>query len=61
MLRRIVDGLLLGCGDAVIGINPALDSRSGAATCCASSTICASGSDIPTQSCVLAHVTTTLR
>ena len=57
---QIVDGLMLGAGDAVIGINPATDSLEatlrlldlldGVRERCA----------IPTQSCVLAHVTTTM-
>src|SRR5262249_34583821 len=49
----ILDGLLLGAGDAVIGINPATDSPERARTLLAKL-------DIPTQTCVLAHVTTTL-
>ena len=54
----ILDGLLYGCGDAVIGINPASDSLADAAASCSSSTESAQRYDIPTQSCVLAHVTT---
>ena len=35
----IIDGLLYGCGDAVIGINPASDSRARASPiCCSCST-----------------------
>ncbi|MCX7075285.1 MAG: ethanolamine ammonia-lyase subunit EutB [Methylococcales bacterium] len=47
-----LDGLLYGCGDAVIGINPA-------SLHLLSDVI--ERYDIPTQSCVLAHVTTTLK
>jgi ethanolamine ammonia-lyase large subunit len=57
----ILDGLLLGCGDAVIGINPATDQVS---TTCALLELMdrlISHYEIPTQSCVLAHVTTQLR
>jgi ethanolamine ammonia-lyase large subunit len=56
----ILDGLLLGAGDAVIGINPATDSPERAhALLCMLEEIRLK-LDIPTQSCVLAHVTTTL-
>jgi ethanolamine ammonia-lyase large subunit len=56
----ILDGLLLGAGDAVIGINPATDSpeRAHALTCMLDEII--ARLEIPTQGCVLAHVTTTL-
>ena len=57
--RSIFDGLLLGAGDAVIGINPATDSPQSAQTLLTCSRS-ARKLDIPTQSCVLAHVTTTL-
>jgi ethanolamine ammonia-lyase large subunit len=56
----ILDGLLLGAGDAVIGINPATDSPERAhALLCMLEEIRLK-LDIPTQACVLAHVTTTL-
>ena len=56
----ILDGLLLGSGDAVIGINPATDSpdRTHALLCLLDDA--RTRLAIPTQSCVLAHVTTTL-
>src|SRR5450631_3399239 len=56
----ILDGLLLGSGDAVIGINPATDSpeRTHALLCMLDDIRIKL--DIPTQSCILAHVTTTL-
>ncbi len=56
----ILDGLLLGAGDAVIGINPASDSpeRTHALLCLLEDA--RTRLAIPTQSCVLAHVTTTL-
>jgi ethanolamine ammonia-lyase large subunit len=56
----ILDGLLLGAGDAVIGINPATDSPERAHTLLALLDDIRCRLDIPTQSCVLAHVTTTL-
>ncbi|MFD1861259.1 ethanolamine ammonia-lyase subunit EutB [Aeromicrobium camelliae] len=56
----ILDGLLLGAGDAVIGINPASDSpRATADLLCLVDEI-RQRYEIPTQSCVLAHVTTTI-
>jgi ethanolamine ammonia-lyase large subunit len=56
----ILDGLLLGAGDAVIGINPATDSPERAHTLLCMLDEIRIKLDIPTQSCVLAHVTTTL-
>ena len=56
----IFDGLLLGAGDAVIGINPATDSPQSAQTLLAMLDELRVKLDMPTQSCVLAHVTTTL-
>ncbi|MFT3828219.1 MAG: ethanolamine ammonia-lyase subunit EutB [Opitutaceae bacterium] len=56
----IVDGLLYGCGDAVIGINPATDSVPAVETLLRLLDELISRYAIPTQSCVLAHVTTQL-
>jgi ethanolamine ammonia-lyase large subunit len=56
----ILDGLLLGAGDAVIGINPATDSPERAHALLSMLDDIRGKLDIPTQSCVLAHVTTTL-
>ncbi len=58
----ILDGLLLGSGDAVIGINPATDSVAAIwRRCCDCWTTLIAGYEIPTQACVLTHVTTTMR
>jgi ethanolamine ammonia-lyase large subunit len=57
----ILDGLLHGCGDAVIGINPATDSPARTVALLELVDAVISRYEIPTQSCVLAHVTTTLR
>ena len=57
----IVDGLLYGCGDAVIGINPATDNL---AQVIHSSHLLAGIIEayaIPTQSCILTHVSTTMQ
>jgi ethanolamine ammonia-lyase large subunit len=56
----ILDGLLLGAGDAVIGINPATDSPERAHRLLSMLDDIRIKLDIPTQACVLAHVTTTL-
>ena len=56
----ILDGLLLGSGDAVIGINPATDSPERTHALLSMLDGIRTKLDIPTQSCVLAHVTTTL-
>ncbi len=55
-----LDGLLLGCGDAVIGINPATDSPQITASLLHLVDEIRQRYEIPTQSCVLSHVTTTL-
>jgi ethanolamine ammonia-lyase large subunit len=54
----IVDGLSLGSGDAVIGINPAVDNVSSVMTLLRLVDHVREKFEIPTQSCVLAHVTT---
>ena len=53
----MIDGLLYGAGDAVIGINPATDSLPALMNlyCLVDEVI--SQYDIPTQSCILTHVT----
>ena len=56
----ILDGLLLGAGDAVIGINPATDSPERAHALLSMLEEMRIKLEIPTQSCVLAHVTTML-
>jgi len=56
----VLDGLLMGAGDAVIGINPARDDLETTATLLHLLDDIRLAYAIPTQSCVLAHVTTTL-
>jgi len=56
----VLDGLMLGAGDAVIGVNPATDSPPRAHLLLSMLDEIRSKLDIPTQACVLAHVTTTL-
>jgi ethanolamine ammonia-lyase large subunit len=56
----IIDGLLLGSGDAVIGINPAADNVASTRTLLQIIDSVRERYAIPTQSCVLAHITTQL-
>jgi ethanolamine ammonia-lyase large subunit len=56
----IFDGLLYGSGDAVIGINPATDSPRAVIALLEMLDELRERYAIPTQSCILAHVTTTL-
>ncbi|GGH20187.1 ethanolamine ammonia-lyase subunit EutB [Mucilaginibacter phyllosphaerae] len=56
----LIEGLLYGSGDAVIGINPATDSPSAVYKILTLIDNLRQQFDIPTQSCVLSHVTTTL-
>ncbi|RJE79113.1 ethanolamine ammonia-lyase subunit EutB [Paracoccus sp. JM45] len=53
----IVDGLIFGNGDAVIGINPASDSLPAATSLLHMLDDVIARYNIPTQSCVLTHVT----
>ncbi|PPE75043.1 ethanolamine ammonia lyase large subunit [Solimonas fluminis] len=57
----ILDGLLFGMGDAVIGINPASDSVPDTIRLLQMLDELRLRYDIPMQSCVLAHVTNSLR
>jgi ethanolamine ammonia-lyase large subunit len=54
----MIDGLLLGSGDAVIGINPASDNVSSVKTLLELIDHVRQKYAIPVQSCVLAHVST---
>ncbi len=57
----IVDGLLYGSGDAVIGINPATDNVATVTALLQMLDAMRTRWAVPAQSCVLAHVTTTLK
>lgn len=57
----ILDGLLYGCGDATIGINPAGDNLDAIVSMLRLVDDLRLRFDVPTQSCVLTHVTNTLR
>ncbi len=56
----ILDGLLLGSGDAVIGINPAGDNATTTTKLLRLIDTLRTRFNIPIQSCVLAHITTQL-
>ena len=57
----IIDGLLNGAGDAVIGVNPASDNLRETSRILLLLDKVRQKFDIPTQTCVLGHVTTTLK
>ncbi|MEX0677625.1 MAG: ethanolamine ammonia-lyase subunit EutB [Pirellulales bacterium] len=60
ILLSAVDGLLYGCGDAVIGVNPAIESVDTVCGILRSLDRLISLTGAPTQHCCLAHVTTQL-
>jgi ethanolamine ammonia-lyase large subunit len=57
----VLDGLLYGSGDAVIGVNPALDNVDHVVRLLEMLDAVIRRYAVPTQSCVLTHVTTTLQ
>ncbi|MCB2410547.1 ethanolamine ammonia-lyase subunit EutB [Hymenobacter lucidus] len=57
----LVDGLLYGSGDAVLGINPATDNPRVVRHLLEMLDTVREQYQIPTQTCVLSHITTTLR
>lgn len=61
ILASTFDGLMLGCGDAVIGVNPAKDDVGNTVKILKALDLLIHDYQIPTQSCVLAHVTTQLK
>ena len=56
----ILDGLMYGCGDAVIGINPASDSLAAVDGLLRLTDDLVRRFEIPTQTCVLTHVTSAI-
>jgi ethanolamine ammonia-lyase large subunit len=60
ILLAAVDGLLYGCGDAVIGVNPATESVETVETILRGLDRLIETCRVPTQACCLAHVTTQL-
>ena len=57
----VLDGLMYGAGDAVIGVNPASDSLQALGELTRLLDEVVQRFEIPTQTCVLTHVTNTLR
>ena len=55
-----IDGLLMGTGDAVIGVNPATDTVPDYIRVCELLELIRTHLDIPTQHCLLGHVSTAL-
>lgn len=56
----MIDGLMYGCGDAMIGINPASDSLAAITALLTMTDEFRRAYDVPTQTCVLTHVTNTI-
>ena len=57
----VLDGLMMGAGDAVIGINPVSDNQATLERLCRMFDELIQRFEIPTQACVLTHVTNTLK
>ncbi len=60
ILLAAVDGLLFGCGDAVIGVNPATESVHTVETILRGLDRLITACGAPTQACCLAHISTQL-
>jgi ethanolamine ammonia-lyase large subunit len=60
ILLSAFEGLLYGCGDAVIGVNPATDSVETVSSILEALNRLVDAYEIPTQTCCLAHITTQL-
>jgi ethanolamine ammonia-lyase large subunit len=60
ILLSAIDGLTFGCGDAVIGVNPAGDSVESVSAILHGLDRLITTLEIPTQHCCLAHITTQL-
>src|SRR5579863_1275217 len=60
ILLAAFEGLLYGCGDAVIGVNPAADSEETVSAILQALARLIDAYGVPTQACCLAHITTQL-
>ena len=60
ILLAAFEGLLYGCGDAVLGVNPATDSVEKVSSILSALNRLVEAYNIPTQTCCLAHITTQL-
>lgn len=61
ILLSAFDGLLYGCGDAVIGVNPATDAVESVSAILHALNRLIESYRIPTQACCLAHISTQLK
>src|SRR5215831_19208002 len=61
ILLSAFDGLLYGCGDAVIGVNPATDAVESVSNILHALHRLIAAYKIPTQACCLAHISTQLK
>lgn len=61
ILASTVEGLSYGCGDAVIGVNPATDTPESTAEILTALHTVRTTNKIPTQHCVLSHVTVQMK
>jgi ethanolamine ammonia-lyase large subunit len=61
IMLAAIDGLLFGCGDAVIGVNPATESVATVSAILRGLDRLIEACAAPTQACCLAHITTQLR
>src|SRR6476660_1149254 len=61
ILLAAFDGLLYGCGDAVIGVNPATDAVESVSAILHALNRLIDAYKIPTQACCLAHISTQLK
>jgi ethanolamine ammonia-lyase large subunit len=61
ILASAREGLAYGCGDAVIGVNPATDSAESTAEILRAVDELLRANDVPTQHCVLSHVTVQMK
>jgi ethanolamine ammonia-lyase large subunit len=61
ILLSAFDGLLYGCGDAVIGVNPATDAVESVSAILHALNRLIAAYEIPTQACCLAHISTQLK
>src|SRR5579864_826473 len=61
ILLSAFDGLLYGCGDAVIGVNPASDAVESVSAILHALNRLIEAYKIPTQACCLAHISTQLK
>ena len=61
ILLSAFDGLLYGCGDAVIGVNPATEAVESVSAILHALSRLIDAYNIPTQACCLAHISTQLK